>query len=151
MWETSYSVEVGRVSDVDYRRAKLILNKGKHPTFVGKSLIERCATNGGLLFFRINSDDVGVAAVNVRRSVLLVMNILPAYRSMGLGMVMLDYIKPNFIRAVESAVPWFEQRGYKSIGAWKQGRKLRTRVLVRENIINLAGRLRRSLENLSVR
>lgn len=120
---------------------KHILNRGRHPTFVGRSMVERCAGNGGLLFFRAAGEDRGVALVNARKNVLLVMCVLPDARGIGLGTRMLEYIKPNFVRAVEMAVPWFEARGYEAIGEWKHGRALRTRVMVRRSVRALAGRL----------
>lgn len=145
MRKTAFCVEIGRATREDYERAKRILNIGKHPTFVGRGLVEKNAINGGLLFFIVDGVDAGVAVVNPRRSVLLVMNVAPCARSIGLGSSMLRFLKPNFVRAVESAVPWFEMRGYKSIGEWKVGRKLRTRVMVRESLISLAGRLRSAI------
>jgi hypothetical protein len=57
----------------------------------------------------------------------------------------MDYIKINWVRAVESAVPFFEKRGYTRVGEWKQGRTLRTGILVRTSLISLAGRLRKVL------
>lgn len=125
----------------DYDRLKRLLNAVRHPAFIGRSLIARCATNGGVLLFRQDGRDAAVVVVNARRNVLLVMCVHPDFRSRGFGSRVLAFVKPNWVRAVESAVPWFEARGYVGVGAWKQGRTLRTRIMVRENIQRLAGRL----------
>ena len=140
----SIRVEIGRIDE--YFRAKNILNKGKHPSFIGRDTVFRCATNGGLLFFFVDEQDAAVACVNTRRGVLLVLNVLPKYRRAGVGEFALNYIRPNFIRAIESAVPYFELRGYLRIGEYKQGIKFRTAVLVRQGLPELAGRLRQILQ-----
>lgn len=136
---SSVDVVVGRADE--YERVKRILDKGRHPTFIGRTLVAHCAGNGGLLFFREDDEDAAVAIVNARKNVLLVLCVAPKHRSKGLGGRIIDFVKPNWVRAVESAVPWFETRGYVGIGEWKQGRSLRTRVMVRENVRRLAGRL----------
>jgi GNAT superfamily N-acetyltransferase len=144
MRQNAYRVEVGRPDEYD--RAKILLNAGKHPTFVGREIIARCARNGGLLFFVVEDKDAAVAAINTRKNVLLVLNVHPKYRGRRLGQHIVEFIKPNFVRAVESAVPWFERLGYVSVGIWKMGRSLRTRVMVRSSLRTLAGRLRSRLE-----
>lgn len=136
-------VRLGRQNE--YAAAKRILNVGRHPTFIGRGLVQRAATNGGLLFATHAGEDVAVAIINPRTSNLLVLNVLPAHRSHGLGTAFLAFVRPNFARVLESAVPWFERQGYKSVGALKQGRTLRTQVMVRGELIGLAGRVSRLL------
>lgn len=145
--QITYRVEVGRPNAADYARAKRLLNIGRHPTFVGRDMVARCARNGGLLFFVVDGLDAAVVLVNPRNNVLTVMCVRPNLRGCGLGGRVLQFVKPNFVRAVEGAVPWFERQGYKPIGEWKIGRALRTRMMVRESLISLAGRLRSRLEN----
>lgn len=145
----TYRVEIGRLDE--YERIKRLLNRGRHPTFIGRAMVARCTHNGGLLFFVAeNGVDAAAALVNPARGVLLVLNVEPAMRGRGVGEFALNYIKPNFARVVESAVPWFEARGYTAIGTWKQGRSLRTRVMVRAALPALAGRLRARLGTQSV-
>lgn len=128
-----------------YERAKRLLNAGKHPTFVGRDMVGRNAKNGGLLIFRVSGEDLGVMVVNARQNVLLVMTVHPAHRGHGLGAAMLEYCKPSWVRALESAAPWFVKRGYTPIGKLKQGRSLRTQLMVRAGLPKLAGRLKRVL------
>jgi len=84
--------------------------------------------------------------VNAKQNVLLVMNVLPTHRSHGLGAAMLEYCKPSWVRALESATSWFMRRGYTPIGALKQGRSLRTQLMVRSGLPTLAGRLKAALK-----
>lgn len=141
--KTDFLVTLGRPDE--YRRAKRLLDQGKHPTFVGRDTVTRQARQGGLLFARADDRDVAVAVVNVRRQVLLVMNVHPDWRGTGAGSWFLEFVRPNWVRAVESAVPWFEQRGYTPIGALKHGRALNTQVMVRSGLMELAGRVSKCL------
>ncbi|MDE2098299.1 MAG: hypothetical protein KGL39_13685 [Patescibacteria group bacterium] len=88
----------------------------------------------------MNDEDAAVAVVNIRRGVLLVLNVAPAYRSQGVGRFLLNYLRPNFARVIESAVPWFERNGYACTGTPKQGRKFKTYVMIRKELIGFAGR-----------
>lgn len=140
---TDYVVSLGR--ETDYERAKRVLNRGKHPTFVGRSMTVRNARNGGLLVFSHLGEDVGIALLNARLNVLLVLNVAPSHRGHGLGSAMLHYCSPTWIRALSTAAAWFQARGYVEVGTPKQGRRLETRLMVRQNLLTLAGRLSRVL------
>ena len=122
---------------------KALLNKGKHPTFIGRNLVQRCAMNGGVMIFISAGSDVAVAVVNPAINTLLVLNVHPAHRSHGLGSALLGYLQCNFARVLESAVPFFERNGYKSVGTMKQGKALRTQVMIKAALIPLAGRVAR--------
>jgi len=127
----------------EYRRLKKALNRGQHPTYIGPNMVEHCARNGGLWFFRCGETDAAVALVNPRLSVLLTLNVLPEHRSHGLGAAIMRYLAPNWIRSTESAVPYFRRQGYQVIGRPKRGRTLRTILLVRADLLTLAGRVSR--------
>ncbi len=137
--QSRFTVRIGRASDYD--RAKQLLNKGRHPAFIGRTSLGRWAEQGGLVFATLEDQDIAVAAINTRNGTLMVLNIHPDHRSHGLGSVFIDYLKPNFARVVESAVPWFERQGYTALGEWKQGRSLRTRVMARNGLFDVAGRV----------
>ena len=109
-----FVAEQGRANE--YRRAKAILNHGKHPTFIGRSLYATCARNGGVCFFRVGSTDAAVAMIGMRTNCLLVLCVEPHFRRLGLGAAALAYLQCSFARVVESAVPWFERQGFISIG-----------------------------------
>lgn len=141
---SDYEVSIGR--EEDYARAKKVLDAGKHPTFVGRDTIGRNARNGGLLMFAYAGEDVGVAVLNARMNSLIVMNVRPSHRGHGLGSAILTYCCPTWVRALESAAPWFRARGYVDIGEPKQGRSLRTQIMVRGSLLTLAGRVSRLLE-----
>jgi len=101
----------------------------------------RNASNGGLFFFRVGGDDAAVALVNPRRNTLLVLNVLPQCRHSGLGAWIVRWLEVNWIRALEDTVSWFEKLGYRKVGRPKQGRRLRTQIMVREDLLTLSGRL----------
>lgn len=122
---------------------KKLLNVGRHPTFIGRNLVKRCAMNGGAFLVIFDDADVAVAVVNPAINCLLVLNVHPAHRSHGLGAALLRYLQCNFARVVESAVPFFERNGYQAVGAMHQGKSLRTQVMIKSDLIQLAGRVAR--------
>jgi GNAT superfamily N-acetyltransferase len=124
-----------------YGAFKKVLNIGKHPTFIGRSTFERASNNGGALFYEFDGEIVAVTLINPHYGILLVMNVVPKHRGHGLGEAILNFLMPNFIRALDSKVEWFEKRGYKKIGKPKQGRRFQTQLMARQNLFNLAGRL----------
>ena len=134
-----FQVILGR--EQEYERAKRLLNAGKHPTFIGKETVRRNAKQGGLIFAVVGGIDAAVAIIGIRNGTLLVLNVHPNYRSAGLGSAFLQFLMPNFARVLESAVPWFEKNGYASLGKLKQGRSLRTQIMVRGVLLDIAGRL----------
>lgn len=138
---THLLVRGGRQSE--YKAAKDLLNVGRHPAFIGRDTVSKSALNGGLFFAQYEGRDVAVAIVNPRVSTLLVLNVHPEHRSHGRAF--LEFVRPNFARVVENAVPWFERNGYISIGEMKQGRTLRTQIMVRGELPALAGRIQRLL------
>lgn len=140
---TDFVVDLGRVDRASYRRAKSLLTQGDHPTFVGPEMVARKAHNGGLWFYLFDGRDVAVSIINPRLSVLLVLNVHPTHRGHELGQAIIGLIRPTWIRSVSTATPWFERLGYIRVGEPKRGRSLVTDLLVRGELIPLAGRLRR--------
>lgn len=136
-----FLVRVGRTDE--YRRAKRLFDAGTHPTFIGRSTVLRAARDGGLLFYTLSGMDVAVTVTNARNSTLLAMNVHPNHREHGLGDAIVQYLRPNFVRAIDFRVAWFERRGYVSVGEPKEGRKFKTQVMVRSELRELAGRVRR--------
>ena len=135
-----FSVRIGRAED--YQQAKNILNRGHHPTYIGPHMVRRSARNGGLIFFDFHSERLAVAVINAHHNILLVLNVIPEHRSHGLGTAIMQYLQVNWVRAIESAVPFFEHLGYIKIGEPKQGRQFITWLMVRKDLIELSGRLR---------
>ncbi len=129
----------------EYKRIKTILNKGTHPTFIGRTLVLKCTMNGGATIWQYHGEDIGVALVNPKYNVLMVLNVLPQHRNHGIGSAMLRYLQCNFARVLESAVPFFERNGYKAIGQMKTGKRLRTQIMVKASLIPLAGRVAKML------
>jgi len=128
----------------EYPRAKKLFDAGRHPTFIGPDMVARHASTGGLLFATWEGADVAVALMNVRRSVLLVLTVVPACQGYGLGDAIVRYVAPIWVRVIEANVPWFERRGFEAVGALKQGRTLRTQIMVHSDVRRLAGRVAES-------
>jgi GNAT superfamily N-acetyltransferase len=126
--------------ETEYARAKGLLNAARHPTFIGRHTVTRAAKNGGMHFWQVDERDIAVSIVNAKISSLLVLSVLPSMRGQGVGRHIVGYLKPNFVRSLESAVPFFERLGYVGFGTWKQGQRFRTRIMVREGLRGLAGR-----------
>lgn len=118
-----------------------MLDKGKHPTFIGRETVRGCARNGGVTVYTFAGEDVAVSIVNPSTNTLLVLNVKPVHRSHGLGAAILAYLQVNFARVIESAVPWFERQGYTVAGEPKQGNKFITRVMFKATLAQLSGRL----------
>ena len=133
----------------EYRRAKAILNVGRHPTFVGRGLYGSCARNGGAIFFTVDGQDAAVALISARSNCLLVLCVAPAFRNRGLGAAVVAYCQVSFARVIESAVPFFERCGFISVGEPKMGKRWKTQIMCLKSLTELAGRLSRLLADPS--
>lgn len=142
---TSYTLVLGQATSSDYKRAKRILDRGKHPTFIGRDLVIGHARNGGLLIFRFQDVDVAVAVVNTSVNSLLVLNVVPEHRSHGLGKVLIQFLKPTWVRSIDSAILFFNKVGYVSVGSMKKGRRFGTQIMVKRSLLTLSGRVIRIL------
>lgn len=136
---TGFLVRLGRPDEYD--RAKRVLDQGRHPGFIGRTSLGRWAVQGGLAFATWEDTDAAVVILNPRNSTLMALNVPPAHRGHGLGRALLAYARPNFARVIEAKVPWFTACGYTPIGNLKQGRSLNTQIMVRAELIDLAGRV----------
>lgn len=125
----------------DYDRFKRTLNRGRHPAFIGRGTVDRNARGGGLIFITVGGEDAAVALVNPYNSTLLALNVAPGHRGHGLGGAALTYLRPNFARVIDDKVDWFVARGYVSVGEPKLGRSRFTQVMVRGELMGLAGRV----------
>lgn len=99
----------------DYERAKTVLNRAKHPGFVGRELYFRCATTGTCTIAVLDEQDVGVALV--AKDKLQAMSVIVAAQSRGVGGALIARVQPRWVNAIGERVPWFEKRGYKCVGA----------------------------------
>ena len=67
----------------DYDRAKKVLNKAKHPGFVGRELFYRCATTGVCCVAVLGGVDCGVAMVAKEK--LQALSIVASVQGKGVG------------------------------------------------------------------
>ena len=117
------------------------MNRGKHPTFIGRSTVLTATRNGGAFVFTLGGEDIAAAIVNPSLNCLTVLNVAPEHRGHGLGAAVLRFLQCNFARVLESAVPFFESNGYTSRGKLKTGKRLKTQVMVKSSLLTLAGRV----------
>lgn len=137
----NFDVHLLRVEE--YALFKSVLNKGRHPAFVGKQTFSTNCINGGALSYVVSGNIAAVSLINPHYGTLIVLNVLPEFRGNGLGSSIVKFLMPNFVRALESRVPFFEKLGYKSIGKLKRGRSLNTQIMARKALFDLAGKLKR--------
>ena len=126
----------------DYAEFKTVLNRGRHPAFIGRSTMMTNSRNGGALIYRFGGENIAVSLINPHLGILIALNVVPQHRGHGLGGAILRFLVPNFARVVESKVPWFEANGYRAIGKLKQGISLRTQVMARAELFGLAGKIK---------
>ncbi len=127
----------------DYNTFKRILDVGKHPALIGRDMMQRNANNGGALFYDFNGEHIAVSLINPHLGVLLALNVVPAHRSHGMGRSIIKFLMPNFVRAIESKVSFFEAMDYRRVGKLKKGQTLNTQVMARTALFSLAGKLQK--------
>jgi GNAT superfamily N-acetyltransferase len=134
-----FNVRLARASD--YPAFKKLLNAGSHPAFIGKNTMMRNSINGGALFYDLDGEAVAVSLINPHYGILLCLNVRKEHRGHGLGAAIVNFLMPNFVRALENKAPWFESLGYRRIGDLKRGIRLNTQVMARAALFDLAGKL----------
>jgi GNAT superfamily N-acetyltransferase len=137
----NFEVKLARAGD--YKMFKQILDRGRHPAFIGLDTMQKNAENGGALFYSHGGAPVAVSLINPHLGILLALNVIPAHRSHGLGRAIMKFLMPNFARVIESKVPWFESQGYRKIGSLKKGQALNTQIMARGALFTLAGKLQK--------
>ena len=116
---TSIPISFVSLSLDDYDRAKKILNKAKHPGFVGRELFHRCASRGQVCVAMQGDQDVGVAMIAANK--LQALSVVVSAQGGGVGAALIDRLKPQWVSAIGDRVGWFEKRGYVAEGAARVG------------------------------
>ena len=145
---TRFDVRLARNSD--YAAFKRLLDVGRHPAFIGRQCFATNADNGGALLYEFDGRVVAASLINPHYGILLALHVHPEHRGHGLGKSIMRFLMPNFARVVEDKVPWFESIGYVAVGKMKQGIRLRTQVMARAALFELAGRLQGRLRKTQV-
>lgn len=129
---------------VDYRRFKNVLNRARHPTFVGPKQFRQLSNDGGAIIWVAMDDttqrDVAASLVDVKRSCLIALSV--AEPGAGIGAKVMEYLRPNWARVVSTKVEWFERRGFKCVGRPMKSRALTTQIMVRNDLKSLGSRVR---------
>lgn len=144
--------EILTIRSCEYRRFKRILNRAGHPTFIGRSSFETNAREGGAVVLTDTNKRVDVAAalMKTRTHTLMALSVIKSYQGMGIGGLLIDYMMPHWVRALESKIGYFEKLGYVSVGEMKIGRSLNTQIMVRSNLLLVAGRVSRILNSRNI-
>jgi GNAT superfamily N-acetyltransferase len=131
----------------EHKQFKRVVDLAHFPSFLGPTVIQRSAVNGGAYFYEYGGQPAGASLVNPHLNVFLVLAVLPAHRKHGLGEAIIEYVRPNFARVITDFVPYFRRNGYEPIGTPHKGRKYFTQVMVRRELLQLAGRASKLLRD----
>jgi len=112
-------IQFDNLGAADYDRAKTVLNKAKHPGFIGRELFFRCATTGIVCVAVIDGVDCGVAMV--AKGKLQALSIIASGQGKGVGSALMRRLQPEWVSAIAERISFFERLGYKSLGAPKVG------------------------------
>lgn len=120
----------------DYERAKTILNKARHPGFVGRELFYRCATTGVVCVATLDGIDLGVAMIAKEK--LQALSIIAAGQGKGVGTALMRRLQPRWVSSIADRVSFFERCGYKPFGAPKVGQngKHATQLMERGEVLS---------------
>lgn len=129
----------------DYKLATRFLSRADYPAWFGPTAFRRYITNGGGFWFHFRGEAAAVGILNPRLSSLGALAVAREHRGHGLGKAIVEFLQPNFVRAIEDKVPFFEKLGFVPVGAMKQGIRLNVQVMCRKSLFGLAGRLKNHL------
>lgn len=116
----------------DYDRAKTVLNRARHPGFVGRELFYRCATSGQVCVAVLDEQDVGVALVVKEK--LQALSVVVSAQGRGVGQAIMARLKPRWVQAIGEKVGWFQKVGYAPFGAAKVGQNGKHAVQLMERV-----------------
>jgi GNAT superfamily N-acetyltransferase len=103
----------------EYDRAKRVLNRARHPGFVGRELFFRCATAGQALVATREGADVAVALIV--KSKLMALSVVVEAQGQGVGQALVAFAQPRWVNAIGAKLAWFERLGYSPVGAPRVG------------------------------
>eukprot|EP00913_Durusdinium_trenchii_P035349 g33079.t1 len=108
----------------DYRAVGRFLSRAGYPAWFGPTAFRRYITNGGGFWFRYQGDTAGVGILNPRLSSMTALAVAEEHRGHGLGSAIVEFLQPNFVRAIEDKIPYFEKLGFVAVGEMKRGIRL---------------------------
>jgi len=103
----------------EYDRGKKgVLDKAKHPGFIGREFMFRCATKGAVIVAVIDGRDVGIVCVD-HKGVLQTLSVIPSARKLGVGSALVQHVRAiaKFAKPIGDATAFFERNGYRPVGA----------------------------------
>lgn len=93
----------------EYDRGKTILNKARHPGFIGRELFYRCATSGVVCVAVVDGVDYGIAMITKGR--LQALSVIQAAQGKGIGQGLMRHLRPDLrqdlvLRALRLQAIW---------------------------------------------
>ena len=134
---TSPTLNFETLSPDVYDRAKSVLDKAKHPGFVGRELFFRCATRGKAVVAVLDGIDVGVALISEADKLQALSVIVKAQRK-GIGAALVRHLSPKYVSALGEKTDWFARLGYQAKGSPRVGKDLHHTVQLMERTDDVA-------------
>jgi GNAT superfamily N-acetyltransferase len=134
---TSPTLNFETLSPDVYDRAKSVLNKAKHPGFVGRELFFRCATRGKAVVAVLDGIDVGVALIS-EADKLQALSVIVKAQGKGIGAALVRHLSPKYVSALGEKTDWFARLGYQAKGSPRVGKDLQHTVQLMERTDDVA-------------
>ena len=87
----------------DYERGKTVLNRAKHPGFVGREQFYRAATRGKVVVATFGGADVGIVMVD-HKGVLNMLSVVSAAQGKGIGAALVDHVGAAWVKAISDKI-----------------------------------------------
>ena len=98
----------------DYNRAKKILDKARHPDFIGPQRFVRAAEKGMIIVASADGHDLGV--LFSEGETLTVLSVARSAQGQGVGQALVQHANLKYVRAIQDRVAWFCKLGYEPQG-----------------------------------
>jgi hypothetical protein len=129
-----------QLSADQYERGKKIFDKAKHPGFVGREYMFRCATRGRAIVAILGDQDVGIVLVDHKQT-LGALSVVVSARGARVGSALVTEVRPyaKFVKAISEKTAFFERLGYRAVVAAQVGQagKQTTQLLERDDAFQI--------------
>lgn len=95
----------------EFERGKKILDRARHPAFVGRDQFERYASKGTVFVAVVDSEDVGITMIDGKGKGVA-QGVAASHQRRGISTAMLGHYAPKFISIIGPKVELYERRGY---------------------------------------
>lgn len=95
----------------EYDRAKKILDRARHPAFIGRDQFERYSVKGVVFVAVIDGEDTGITMVDGKGKGVA-QSVAASHQGRGIAIAMLGHHAPKFISIIGAKVHVYERCGY---------------------------------------